>query len=266
MGEQAADKIHGGLAQHGITVLIVEDVFPILLEQHMHVHTVAGLAVQGFGHQGGGLAGPHRLVADHILDGHGIVRQPGHLPQLHLDLHLAGAAHLVVVVLDVDAVFGQLQTGLVPDIEVQVKGLVDVVAPVGAAMEAAVGRRVPGAPGRLAGFQGKTHAVGFHLVAQGVEHMVFVFRPDDHLVRNAGLLHVGHGPAGHIAGILGKGAVVGLLDHHYIPHKGQGRDLHIGVHNAGGQVRDEHHVAIVHHGIAIVGTIKADTVLHDALV
>ena len=159
-----------------------------------------------------------------------------------------------------------MQTGAVADIEIQVKGLVDVVAPVGAAMEAAVGRRVPGAPGRLAGFQGKAHAVGLHLIAQGVEHMVFVFRPDDHLVRDAGLLHVGHSPAGHIAGILGKGAVVGLLDHHHVPYEGQGGDLCIRVHNAGGQVWDEYHIAVVHHGIAVVGAVKADAVLHNALV
>ena len=96
--------------------------------------------------------------------------------------------------------------------------------------------------------------------------MVFVFRPDDHFVCDAGLPHVGHGPAGHVAGILGKGAVVGLLDHHHVSHKGQGGDLHIGVHNAGGQVRDEHHIAVVHHGIAVVGAVKADAVLHNALV
>lgn len=64
----------------------------------MDVHSAAGLAVDGLGHERGALAVLEGGVVDDVLDEHGRVGHFAHLAELRLDLELARAADLGVVI------------------------------------------------------------------------------------------------------------------------------------------------------------------------
>ena len=50
------------------------------------------------------------------------------------------------------------------------------------------------------------------IVLNLIENIEFVLRPDHHLIRNSGLLHVLQGTDGNITGILVKRPVIGQVD------------------------------------------------------
>ena len=67
------------------------------------MHSRTGLAVDGLGHEGNRLAFPYGLVLDDVLGEHRLVCHLRHWSELDLDLHLSGAADLMVMVTDLDA-------------------------------------------------------------------------------------------------------------------------------------------------------------------
>lgn len=152
MLQQAADEVHGRAAELAIAIRIVEHGLPVLAQEHVYVHAVAGLAVDGLRHQCGRHAVRGGRIADDVFRGHRGVCQTGHLAQLDLDLQLAGAADLVVVILDVHAPLGKLQTDLVAQVKRAVAGQIGVVAIVRAGVKAVV-REFPGGPDGLAALQ-----------------------------------------------------------------------------------------------------------------
>ena len=155
------------------------------------MHAVAGLTVDGLRHQSGRHTVRGGRIADDVFCGHRGVCQTGHLAQLDLDLQLAGAADLMVVILDVHAPLGKLQTDLVAQVKRAVAGQIGVVAIVRAGVKAVV-REFPGGPDGLAALQ----AVADGIRAQGARHAVkdmeFILRSDDHLVRDNQINEIDH--------------------------------------------------------------------------
>ena len=257
--------MHGRAAELAIAVRIIEHGLTVLAQEHVYVHAVAGLTVDGLRHQCGRHAVRGGRIADDVFRGHRGVCQTGHLAQLDLDLQLAGAADLVVVILDVHAPLGKLQTDLVAQVKRAVAGQIGVVAIVRAGVKAVV-REFPGGPDGLAALQ----AVADGIRAQGARHAVkdmeFILWSDDHLVRDAESLHVGDGALGDIARILVERAVCRMVDDHDIADHRERRRLDERVDNGRCDVRQEDHVAALDLRVAIVRAVEADAVRHDVLV
>ena len=110
--QQAADVVAGHLGEQRVAVGVVEERLIVVPEALVGVHAGAVVAEERLGHERGGVA---VLVGD-VLDDVLVHHQPvGHLGQgvePHVDLGLAGGAHLVVVDLDVDAGLDQRQHDL----------------------------------------------------------------------------------------------------------------------------------------------------------
>ncbi len=88
---------------------------------------------------------------------------------------------------------------------------------------------------------------------------------DHHRVRDTGALHVLFRGKDDVARILRQRAVLRVVDDHGIARHGQRGDLAEGIHHGRRNVRDEYHVALLHHGVAVVRRIEADAVLHRFL-
>lgn len=189
----------------------------------------------------------------------------GHLAQLDLDLQLAGAADLMVVILDVHAPLGKLQADLVAQVKRAVAGQIGVVAIMRAGVKAVV-REFPGGPDGLAALQAVADGIRAQGARHAVKHMELVFRPDDHLVRDAESLHVGDGALGDIARILVERAVCRMVDDHDIADHRERRRLDERVDDRRCDVRQEDHVTALNLGIAVVRAVEADAVRHDVLV
>ena len=228
----------------------------------MHVHAAAGLPCHGLGEEGGGAPLPHGLVFDHVLSGHGVVGHAGHLAQLYLNLHLAAAAHLGVVVLHLDTPLLQEHADAAAEVLGDVLGQGGVVAGFLGDLVAVVFA----APLGLAGVDAETGGLRLGGVLHPVKDIELILRAHDHLVGDAQLLHVGDGPLGHVPGILAKGAVGRAVDDHHIPDHGEGGHLPKGVHHRSVQIGHENHVAALDGGVSVVGPVKPNAVLHGVLV
>ena len=99
-----------------------------------------------------------------------------------------------------------------------------------------------------------------------VEDIKFIFRPYDHLVCDPQLLHIANGPFGHIPGILVKGPVGRTINDHHVSDHGEGGNLCKGINCGRIQVGHENHVAALHRGIAVIGAVESNPVLHSLLV
>ena len=99
-----------------------------------------------------------------------------------------------------------------------------------------------------------------------VKDIKLILGADDHLVCDALFLHIRNGTLCHVAGILVEGAVGGAINDHNIADHGQGRNLREGIDGSRIQIRHKDHVTALNGSIAIVGTVKANTILHGVLV
>jgi len=258
--QQAAHEPVRFAAQVCVAVIVGEDGLAVLEQQHMHVHAAAGLAVDGLGHEGGALAVLQGSVVDDILDHHGGVGHLGQLAQLGLDLKLAGSSHFGVVIVDLDAgvlhVHAHLATALVGDVE----GLGDVIGLL-LGYDAALAL-VGAVPVGLDGVHGHADAVGLEFPTYLIEQIELEFGQDHHGVGDAAILHVLVGSQHDITGILGQRAVFRVVDDHGVAGHGQSGDGAEGIDHGSVGVGDKDHVALFHHGIAVVGGVKADAVFH----
>ena len=261
--EQTAHEVVGRLGQVGVAVVIREHRLTVLEEDHVDVHTAACLAVDGLGHEGGGLAVLQGGVVDDILDLHGGIGHVDDLTQLRLDLELTRRGHLGVVVVDLDAhvlhEHAHLAAALIGDIE----GLGDmVILLLGDHHAEALGGAVPVG---LLGIHGSRDLTAADLPAHVVEEVELELGEDLHLVGHAAVLHVLHGRADDVAGVLGQGAVLGGVDDHGVTRHGQGGNGAEGVDHGCVGVGNEDHVALLHHGVPVVGGVEADAASHGVL-
>ena len=261
--QQTAHEPVGLLGQVGVAVVIGEDGLSVLQQQHVDMHAGAGLAVDRLGHEGGALAVLQGHVADDILDHHGVVGQLGHLVQLGLDLVLAGGADLGVVVVDLNAHVLHHQAHLASGLVAGVEGLGDVVVLLLGDDDALA--LVVAVPVGLLGVHGGADVVGGDFPAGVVEQIELELGQDQHGIGHAGLLHIVLSSPNDIPGILGQGPVLGIVDDHGVAGHGQGGHGAEGVDDGGVGVGDEDHVALLHHGVAVVTGIEADAVLHSLL-
>ena len=261
--QQAAHEPVGLAAQMGVAVVVGEHRLTILQQQHMHVHAAAGLAVDGLGHKGGALTVLEGGVVDDVLDHHGGIGHLHHLAQLRLDLKLAGSGHLGMMVIDVNAGIQHMHHHLGTALIGHVKGLCDVVVfLLGNYRTLTLGGAVP--IGLLCVHKGR-NAVGLYLPAHLIKEIELELRQDEHGVGNAAVFHILVGGQHDVAGVLSQRSVFRVIDDHGIARHGQGGDLTEGVDHRGVGVGDEHHVTFFHHGVAVVGCIKTDAVLHGLL-
>ena len=264
--QKSTDEVQSGLAELSIAVFIKEYGLTVLHKEHMHVHTAAGGTCHGLGHKGGGHALGGGQILDYILGGHGGIGKLGHLAQLHLYLLLAAAAHLVVVVLDLDAPILHHKAHTASEVIVYIHGQAGMVAFLVAediALIVILGKAVPLG---LTGVYLKAGAVGLGGKAHIVKNIKLVLRADNHLIGNAQLTHILAGALGNIAGVLVKGIIFGTGNDHDIAYHGKGGYLSELIDNSRVQHGDKHHVAGFHGGVAVVGAVKADTVLHGVLI
>ena len=197
---------------------------------------------------------------DDVFDGHGVVGHFGHGGQLGLDLELTGAPHFRVVVLDGDARLLHAQAHLAAALIGAVQGLGDVVVSLPGHNESFA---VPAAvPVGLLCVQCHGDGFGSCLPGHAVKEIELELRQDEHGVRDAGAAHIRLRRPDDVPGVLGQGAVLGVVDDHGAAGHGQGGHLAEGVGAGGVRVGDEHHVALFHRGIAVVGGIEADALGH----
>ena len=155
------------------------------------MHAAARFLINGFGQEGGGFAFLCRQVFDNVLDDHGIVRHVGHVGKLNLNLHLAGSAYLVVVVLYADAPVLHHHAHTAAQIVSHVLGGRDMVAALVGDFIAVVARCVQAViPVRLPGVDAVAALLGSDLKAGAVKEVEFEFRPYDHSVRYPGVFHI----------------------------------------------------------------------------
>ena len=232
----------------------------------MYVEAAARLFIDGFWQEGGRLAFPGCHVLDNVFDNHGVVGHDGHIRQLYLDLHLAGAAHLVVVVFYLDAPVFHLHADAASKVVAHILGRGDVVAAVGHLVAVVAGRVQSAVPVRLSGVDAVSALFGRNLIAGGVEQIKFKLGSDHHLVSDAGLFHVIHGAQAHIFRVLVKGGVFSLTDDTDIAAHGQCGHIRKGVYIGGIRVWQKDHVALLNRSVPVVGTVEADPVDEDILI
>ncbi len=261
MLQQSAHEIMGRPAQPRIPLLVIEQGQPVFEQQHMYVHAAARLLVDGLGEEGGGLALLGRQVLDDVFDDHGVVRHCGHVVQLHLDLHLARAAHLVVVVFHPDAPVLHHHAHVAAQVVAHVLGSRDVVAAlVGHLIAIVTGGVQAVVPVRLPGVDAVAALSGSHLKTGAVEEIELELGSDHHAVGDAAFLHVFHSAEADVLWVLVEGPVPVLADGAYIAAHGQGGHRGEGIHVGGGRIRQKHHVALLDGRIAVVGAVEADAV------
>ena len=185
MGQQARDELVGQRGELAGGVRVKEGVFAVLEQRHVDVHTTAGGAVDGLGHEGGVEAvllgqGLHRQ-----LEGHDVVGGPEGVGVLEVDLVLPGG-YLVVAGLDLKAHLLQGEADLPAGAFAMVQGA-----------QVEVARLVAGAGGGTAVLIGLEQEE-LQLRA-GVEGVAHVLRPLDD-------------PLQHVPGIAGEGGAVGVVD------------------------------------------------------
>ena len=245
MLEQAADEPQRRVRQLGVALLVIKQGLAVLPQPDVDVHAAARLAVERLGHEGGGLSGADGAVLDKVLGNHGLVGHFGEALGLHLYLQLARAAHLVVVVLHLDAPVGHFHADVVAQVEGHVLGQGGVVAVVvGSLIAQAVG--VGGGPVCLGAVHPEGGSVGGVFKADPVKDIEFKLRAHHHRVGDAGFPHVFLCPLGDAAGVLAEPAVLRLVDDLYVPGHGQGWRGGEGLQAGGIQIWHENHVALLH--------------------
>ena len=230
----------------------------------MYVHTAARFAVDGLGHEGGGLSGLGGGVLDDVLGNHGLVGHFRQVLRLHLHLQLAGSAHLVVVVLDLYAPVVHFQADVVAQVIGDILGERGVVAVVMGDLIALAVRKA-GVPISLPGVQAEAAHIGAAHKGRAVEDIELKLRTDNRLVRDAGFPHVLLRPLCDRPGILAETMVFRLLDDQHVAGHGQGRQGGEGVQLSGIRVRDKDHVALFHGCVAKVGTVESDAAAEGVL-
>ena len=104
--------------------------------------------------------------------------------------------------------------------------------------------------------------VRFGGIADFIEDIEFVFRPDQHLIGDAKFLHIGKGTLRHISRILVKRPVLRAVYDHDVADHGKCFDRCICVDHGGIQDRNKNHVTVLDGGIPIIGTVKTDAADH----
>ena len=112
---------------------------------------------------------------------------------------------------------------------------------------------------------GGADLVSADLPARFIKEVEFKFGKDEHLVRDSALFHLGNSRLDDVSGVLRKRAVFGCVDDHCVTRHRKGGDGTEGVDDRGVGIGDEDHVALLYHGISIVGCIKSDSALHRVL-
>ena len=229
------------------------------------MHTVAGFPREGLGHEGCSAAVFYGFVFDDVFGSHRIVGKLQHVSEFHLDLHLSAATHFGVMILDVDPPFAHDEAHTAAEVTAHVHGHAGVVAGAVGELVAFVVVLRAGSPVGLAGVDIEAALLGAHVVADFVEDVELIFRSDEHLVGDAGLLHVVQRADRNVSGVLIEGTVLGEIDDLYIADHGERRDLGIAVDHSGIEDRREDHVRVLDRRIAVVGTVKTDAVYHSVL-
>ena len=109
------------------------------------------------------------------------------------------------------------------------------------------------------------NTVGLYAPTDVIEEIELKLGQNEHLVGNTARLHFGNGRLDDVTGILRQRSILGGVDDHRITRHREGRDLTEGIDHGGIGVGNEDHIALFHHGIAVVGGIEADAALHRFL-
>ena len=112
---------------------------------------------------------------------------------------------------------------------------------------------------------GIADAVGLDLPVHFVKEIELKFRQDLHGIRDATVLHMLHSGPNDVPGVLGQRPVAGGIDDHGVAGHGQCGDLAEGIDHRRIRIGDKDHVALLHHGISVVGGIKTDAAFHGVL-
>ena len=121
-------------------------------------------------------------------------------------------------------------------------------------------------PVRLLRVEERRDRVVIDLPADLVEQIELKLRQDLHLVRDAGILHVLHRRLYDVARVLRKRSVLRIVDDHGVADHGERLDTAERIDHRRFKIGNVDHVALLDHGIAVVGCIEADAVLHGILV
>ena len=241
MLDDAADEVQGGIGQTGIA-FASEGVLAILGDGHVHVHAGAVVAVQGLGHEGGGLAVGIGHVVHDVLQGLGLVGLLDQGVELHTDLVLASGRHFVVVDFHDQAHLFQGVAHGGTDFVVVIDRRYREVAALDARTVALVaGLEVGiGVPGSLLGEDLEHGAGDVRLELHFVEDEELGLRADEHGVADAGGLQVFLGSTGDTAGVALVGLHGGGFDD--VADQDQGRLFGEGIQNGGAVVGQQDHV------------------------
>ena len=217
----------------------------------MAVHAGAGVAEDGFGHEGDGFAVLVGDVPDDVFVGHHVVGRFDEGVVALVDFALAGGGDFVVVALDDEAAGLHDLDHFGAEILVVIgRGDGEVAFFVAGAIAVVVGFAA-GVPAALLGVDVVVAGVGGAVEADVIEDEEFAFGADEAGVGEAGGAEVGFRFLGDVAGI----AFVGLAGDGIFDHAGhdEGGDLVEGVHHGGIRIGDENHVRFVDGGPAADG-------------
>jgi hypothetical protein len=204
----------------------------------MEVHAAARLAEQRFGHERDSLPAQVRGHLGDVLDHHGRVARLDQPHHRGLDLHLAWAADLMVMVLDRHAHQLESPHHVGAQVEQLIFGRDGMIATMRRDVMSVPALRT--VPVRFPAHHLVAGAVDARFVADAVEDVKLEFRPPAAFVRDARGTHKLLGAAGNVARVIGeRGVRVGFESS---ADKAQGNGIPERVQKARREVWDEHHV------------------------
>ena len=227
------------------------------------MQAASGLPIDGLGQEGSRFAFPRRHIFNYVFYDHGVVRHFRHIRQLHFDLHLAGAAHLVVVVFHLDPPFFHFHADAASQVVTHILRRGDMVAAVGYFVTVVAGIVQGAVPVGLSGVDPISALSGGNLIAGVIEKIKFKLGTDDHLIRDSGLFHVVYGAQTYIFGVLVEGGVLIFTDYTDIAAHGECGDVCKGVHIGGVRVGQKHHIAFFNGSVPVVGAVETDSIDED---
>ena len=243
--QDAADEPDRLVGEVSVAAFLVEYVLAIFVQHHVKVHAVAGLVVNGFGHEGGREPVLQGGAADDVLHHHGVVADLGEGQQFRLDLLLRAQPHLVVVVAHLDPLLFHAVRHFLADLVVAVERRVHVIAFSALLGHGVVIFKIQG-QGVFAfrGGHGVAAGIFVAVVFHGVEEVELQFRNPGAVVGNTGGFEVILSPQGHAAGVFFHAdAGFRVADG---ADEAQGGGLEEGVDVRRVCVRHQHHVSGFH--------------------
>ena len=230
----------------------------------MHVHSGASFPIHRLGHQSSGFSVLQGSIADDILNHHGRICHKRHFAKLRLNLILTSRANFRMMIFNGDTRLLHQHAHFAAAFVGRIEGLGNMIILL--LRNNNTLSLDSGIPMGLINIQLHGNMLRLYFPAHLIKQVEFKLRQNQHGIRDSRLLHIFFRSHNNISGILLKGPVLGMIDNHGISGHGKSGNFAERIHHGRIQVRNEYHITFLNHGIAIIGSVKTNTVLHNLFI